>query len=79
MSVDLEAVRIEIADLLERHFRPMFAREMRLNFIAVHPNNPEAIVLVGESAPFELRAALVTLVRAHDEELWDREHPPEEP
>lgn len=40
--IDLEELRREIADLLERHFRPMFRREVRLNFVAIHPSNPDA-------------------------------------
>lgn len=45
--IDLEELRREIADLLERHFRPMFRREVRLNFVAIHPSNPDAHLFVG--------------------------------
>lgn len=59
--IDLEELRREIADLLERHFRPMFRREVRLNFVAIHPSNPDAHLFVGQSSPEQVREALLAL------------------
>lgn len=62
--IDLEALRREIADKLERHFGPMFVREMRLNFVAILPSNPNANLFVGQSSPEQVREALAAFVPA---------------
>lgn len=59
--IDPEKVRQSIADKIERYLAPSFRACMKLNLIAVHPDNRDANILVGQSSLEEIRAALATL------------------
>ena len=59
--IDLEKLRRVLADKIERHIAPSFRGVMRLNLIAIHPDNPNAHVLAGQPTIEETREALCDL------------------
>ena len=59
--IDLERLRQELADKIERYLAPSFRSCMKLNLIAIHPDNRNAHVLVGQSSIEEIREALSDL------------------